>query len=236
MRWPPYAVLGADPTAWPDVSKTASDGILAIGGDLSPQRLVEAYRRGIFPWYSEGVPILWHCPDPRFVLVPSSLHVPKSLQKQLRRGAYEIRVDTAFEQVIDACGKTRRPGQRGTWITRDMRAAYVKLHAMGLAHCAEAWADGALQGGLYGVSLGAVFFGESMFARAPDASKAAFVTLVGHLVSRGIELIDCQQETEHLARFGAVAWRRPRFVAEVARLVERPGWAAPWRLDPLTPR
>ncbi len=226
-------MLGSNPAVWPEVSQTASDGILAMGGDLSPRRLTEAYRRGIFPWYSEGLPILWHCPDPRFVLVPSQLHVPKSLQKQLRRGAFEIRLDTEFEQVIDACGTSRRPGQRGTWITREMRSAYVKLHALGLAHCAEAWADGKLQGGLYGVSLGAMFFGESMFARAPDTSKVAFVTLVQHLVAHGIELVDCQQETEHLARFGAEPWPRDRFVAEVTRLVSKPTYMGPWRLDPM---
>ena len=230
MKWPPYALLGADPTQWPEVESTAEDGILAIGGDLSSRRLLEAYRRGIFPWYSEGLPILWHCPDPRFILIPSKLHVPRSLEKQLKRARYEIRLDTCFEQVIDACARTRRPGQRGTWITREMRAAYLKLHQQGLAHSAEAWADGALAGGLYGVSLGGVFYGESMFARAPDASKAAFVTLVRHLVAHGVELIDCQQETEHLARFGAEPWDRARFVASVQQLVQKPTYQGPWRL------
>ena len=230
MKWPPYALLGADPTQWPDVSQTADDGILAVGGDLTAKRLLEAYRRGIFPWYSEGLPILWHCPDPRFVLVPSKLHVPKSLEKQVKRAVYEVRLDTAFEQVIDACARTRRPGQRGTWITREMRAAYVKLHQMGYAHSAEAWANGALQGGLYGVSLGGVFYGESMFAKAPDSSKVAFVTLVRHLLGHGIELIDCQQETEHLARFGAEPWPRGRFVAAVEQLVGNLTYQGPWRL------
>jgi leucyl/phenylalanyl-tRNA--protein transferase len=230
VKWPPYALLGPDPAAWPDVEETEEDGILAVGGDLSPRRLIEAYRRGIFPWYSEGLPILWHCPDPRFVLVPSKLHVPKSLEKQLKRGVYEVKLDTAFEQVIDACAKTRRPGQRGTWITRDIRAGYVKLHQMGLGHSAEAWSDGVLQGGLYGVCLGGVFYGESMFARAPDASKVAFVTLVRHLLSHDIELIDCQQETEHLARFGAEPWDRPRFVREVAKLTALPNYPGPWTL------
>ena len=228
MKWPPYALLGADPSQWPKVSQTAEDGILAVGGDLSPKRLMEAYRRGIFPWYSEGLPILWHCPDPRFVLVPSKLHVPKSLEKQLKRAVYEVRFDTAFEQVIDACARTRRPGQRGTWITREMRAAYLKLHALGVAHSAESWSGGALQGGLYGVSLGGMFYGESMFARAPDSSKVAFVTLVRHLVGHGIQLIDCQQETEHLARFGAEPWERERFVAEVERLTVLPTYGGRW--------
>src|SRR6185295_4223990 len=137
----------------------------------------------IFPWYSEGLPILWHCPDPRFVLEPGDLHVPKSLEKNLRRGVYQVKLDTAFEAVIDGCAKSKRPGQRGTWITRDMRAAYVQLHRLGIAHSAEAWDGDTLVGGLYGVSLGDVFYGESMFARAPDASKVAFVTLARQLTA-----------------------------------------------------
>ena len=227
----PWPVLGRDPEAWPDPDGAGLDGIVAIGGDLRSERLLAAYRRGIFPWYSEGQPILWHSPDPRFVLLPSALHVPRSLEKTLRRGTYGVRLDTAFEAVIDACAKTRRPGQRGTWITRDMRAAYVRLHQEGWAHSAEAWKDGQLQGGLYGVAIGKVFFGESMFARAPDASKVAFVTLVRELVARGVELIDCQQETEHLARFGAEGWERSRFLAEVARLVTAPAQPGPWRRE-----
>ncbi len=232
IRRPRYQVLGPDPLVWPEVEEADEDGILAIGGDLSPERLVAAYARGIFPWYSEGLPILWHCPDPRFVLLSSALHLPKSLKKTLKRGEYEVRFDTAFEQVIDACAKTKRPGQRGTWITRDMRAAYLTLHQLGLAHSAEAWKEGALVGGLYGVSLGAVFYGESMFARAPDASKVAFATLVEQLHRHGIELIDCQQETEHLRRFGAVAWPRQRFVKALAKLTARPTLRGPWRYEP----
>jgi leucyl/phenylalanyl-tRNA---protein transferase len=227
----PYALLGEDPEAWPPIEATHSDGILAFGGDLTPRRLLSAYRHGIFPWYSEGLPILWHCPDPRFVLLPQSLHVPRSLEKTLKRGTYEIRLDTAFEQVIDGCAKTRRPGQRGTWITRDMRAAYLQLHRLGYAHSAEAWSEGKLQGGLYGVGLGQVFFGESMYTRAPDASKAAFVTLVRALIGWGVQLIDCQQETDHLARFGAETWPRARFVKAVAQLTTQPGKIGPWTLD-----
>ncbi len=224
--------LGPDPTWFPPVEEADEDGILAVGGDLKPERLVNAYRRGVFPWYSEGLPILWHCPDPRFVLSPSKLHVPKSLRKSLRRGGYALKLDTAFEAVIDGCAKTRRPGQRGTWITRDMRKAYVRLHELGLAHSAEAWRDGELVGGLYGVSLGAVFFGESMFAKADDASKVAFVALVEWMTGWGVELIDCQQETAHLARFGAEPWPRERFVAEVARLTSRPTRQGKWELGP----
>ncbi len=222
--------LGGDRLWFPPPSETDDDGIIAVGGDLKPERLEEAYRRGIFPWYSEGLPILWHCPDPRFVLVPSQLHVPKSLRKVLKRGDYDIRLDTDFEGVIDACAKTRRPGQNGTWITRDMRKAYLKLHELGLAHSAEAWRDGKLVGGLYGVSIGHVFYGESMFAHADDASKAVFVTLVEWLRGWGVELIDCQQQTEHLARFGAVPWPRERFIESLAVLTAFPTRRGKWSL------
>lgn len=225
-----YTLLGPDPLRWPPVSETADDGILAVGGDLSVRRLVAAYSHGIFPWYSEGLPILWHCPDPRFVLEPKALHVPKSLEKQIKRGTYEVRLDTAFADVIDACAKTKRPGQRGTWITRDMRRAYLELHRQGLAHSAESWLDGKLVGGLYGVSLGKVYFGESMFAAAPDASKVAFVTLVRQLTAWGIELIDCQQETEHLARFGAESWPRERFIERLEQLIDAPTLQGKWVL------
>jgi leucyl/phenylalanyl-tRNA--protein transferase len=222
--------LGPDPTRFPPVETADEDGILAVGGDLKPERLVEAYRRGIFPWYSEGLPILWHCPDPRFVLEPKTLHVPRSLRKMMRRGTYEVRLDTDFEDVIDGCAKTRRPGQRGTWITRDMRKAYIRLHALGLAHSAEAWAGGELMGGLYGVSLGHVFYGESMFARADDASKVAFVTLVEWMRGWGVALVDCQQETAHLARFGAQPWPRARFTAALEQLTQAPTRQGRWSL------
>lgn len=222
--------LGPDPTRFPAIDETDEDGIIAVGGDLKPERLVEAYRRGIFPWYSEGLPILWHCPDPRFVLDPAELHVPKSLRKMMRRGVYEIRLDTDFEGVIDACAKTRRPGQRGTWITRDMRKAYLRLHGLGFAHTAEAWLDGQLVGGLYGVSLGQVFYGESMFAQADDASKVAFATLVEWMRGWGVALVDCQQETAHLARFGATPWPRARFTTTVETLTRAPTRQGKWSL------
>lgn len=205
-------VLPRDPTLFPDPERAEPNGLLAVGGDLSAERLLNAYSLGIFPWYGEGLPILWHCPDPRFVLVPSALHVPRSLRKQLRRGVYDVRFDTAFDEVIEGCARTRRPGQRGTWITDDMREAYGELHRLGYAHSIESYVEDRLVGGLYGVSLGSVFFGESMFALAPDASKVAFVVLVEQLAAWGFSLIDCQQETEHLARFGAEPWPRARFL------------------------
>ncbi len=223
--------LGPDPTKFPPVEETDEDGILAVGGDLTVERLVQAYQRGVFPWYSEGLPILWHCPDPRFVLEPKDLHVPKSLRKVMRRGDFSIRLDTDFGGVIDGCAKTKRPGQRGTWITRDMRKAYLKLHAMGIAHSCEAWRGDEMVGGLYGVSLGAAFFGESMFATVDDASKVAFATLVEWMRSWGIQLIDCQQETAHLARFGATPWPRERFVKELERLMMFSTKVGPWSLE-----
>jgi leucyl/phenylalanyl-tRNA--protein transferase len=224
--------LGPDPTRFPPVDQADEDGILAVGGDLSVERLVQAYQRGIFPWYSEGLPILWHCPDPRFVLEPAKLHVPRSLRKVMNRGTYQVRFDTAFEGVIEGCARTKRPGQRGTWITRDMRKAYTKLFEQGLVHTAEAWRGDELVGGLYGVSLGGVFFGESMFAQADDASKVAFATQVEWMRSWGIGLIDCQQQTEHLARFGAEAWPRARFVAALQTQMTVPTHQGRWTLPP----
>lgn len=207
------------------------NGILALGGDLAPERLLLAYRMGIFPWFSEGMPILWHSPDPRLVLTPDALHVSRSLRKALRKKPYEIRLDTAFADVIDACARTPRPGQNGTWITADMREAYVELHRRGFAHSAEAWQGQRLVGGLYGVSLGGVFFGESMFAYASDASKIAFVTLMRQLAAWGIELIDCQVHTDHLASLGAEEWTRSRFLKALERALRLPTRKGPWRLE-----
>jgi leucyl/phenylalanyl-tRNA--protein transferase len=223
--------LGPDPTRFPPIEETDEDGIIAVGGDLKPERLVQAYRRGIFPWYSEGLPILWHCPNPRFALEPASLHVPKSLRKMMNRGVYEVKLDTDFAGVIDGCAGTKRPGQRGTWITRDMRKAYLRLHDLGIAHSAESWLDGKLVGGLYGVSLGHVFYGESMFAKADDASKVAFVTVVEWMRGWGVSLIDCQQETAHLARFGATPWTRERFTEALVSLTAAPSRHGKWSLS-----
>ncbi|HLT34703.1 MAG TPA: leucyl/phenylalanyl-tRNA--protein transferase, partial [Enhygromyxa sp.] len=183
-------------------------GLVAVGGDLRPARLLDAYRRGIFPWYGEGLPILWHSPDPRFVLEPAGLRVNRSLRKAIRRRPYRLTLDTAFERVIRHCAAIARPDQDGTWITNDMMAAYEQLYALGHAHSVEAWQSDELVGGVYGVAIGAVFCGESMFALAPDASKIAFVHLVRQLERWGFELIDCQVHTEHLERFGAVDWPR----------------------------
>lgn len=215
---------------FPPADHADPNGLLAVGGDLSPARLILAYEQGIFPWYEEGVPILWHSPDPRFVILADQLHVPRSLEKQLRRAPYRVELDLRFAEVMRSCARARRPGQRGTWITRDMLAAYVRLHELGLAHSAEAYEGDELVGGLYGVSLGGVFFGESMFARAPDASKIAFVTLVRWLASRGVDLIDCQVETAHTARFGGEHWPRARYLSELERRLARPTLQGRWSL------
>lgn len=222
---PVYRLIEAP--VFPDPSE-AEAGLLAVGGDLRRDRLLLAYRSGIFPWYSEGEPIWWHSPDPRFVLAPEHLHVPRSLEKIIRRGDYEVRFDTAFSEVIARCARKRRPGQRGTWITRDMQAAYTALHTDGIAHSAEAWQAGKLVGGLYGISLGDMYFGESMFADAPDASKVAFVTLARWMAAQGIALFDSQVYTEHLARFGAENWPRPRYLGRLAELVDRPTRLGVW--------
>jgi leucyl/phenylalanyl-tRNA--protein transferase len=187
------------------------NGLLAVGGDLSAERLLNAYRSGIFPWYEEGGPILWWSPDPRFVLFPSKLHVSRSLERVLKKGKYEFTFDTEFEAVMKECGRSV-PGRERTWITEEMVEAYVELHRMGCAHSVEARLDGKLVGGLYGVSVGRVFCGESMFSREPDASKAAFVAMVRRLEAGGTVLIDCQVWTDYLASFGAEMIPRKEFL------------------------
>ncbi|WNG14826.1 leucyl/phenylalanyl-tRNA--protein transferase [Cystobacter fuscus] len=224
----PIYLLGDDPLLFPPPERADRTGLLAVGGDLRPERLLAAYSRGIFPWYNEGQPLLWHSPNPRFVLEPAKLHVGRSLRKTLKAGVYDIRWDTAFADVIAACARVPRPGQDGTWITDEMQRAYVTLHELGYAHSVEAWAGGELQGGFYGVSLGAAFFGESMFAHAPDASKVAFVTAVERFQAWGFHFIDCQVETEHLARFGAGPWPRKHFLEALARAQREPTRRGRW--------
>jgi leucyl/phenylalanyl-tRNA--protein transferase len=227
---PIYLLDPDDPEAFPPPEKAHRSGVVAVGGDLKPERLLAAYSRGIFPWPSEGQPLMWHSPDPRFVLEPAKLHVGRSLRKTIKAGTYEVRYDTAFADVIGACSEAPRPGQNGTWITDDMRDAYTTLHRLGFAHSIESWQDGKLMGGLYGVSLGAAFFGESMFARGPDASKVAFVTAVERFHTWGFHFVDCQVETEHLARFGAEHWPRRRFLTALARALQEPTRRGPWTL------
>ena len=209
----------------------AEDGLLAVGGDLRPERLLLAYASGIFPWYDEGQPILWHSPDPRTVLDANALHVPASLRKTIRRRPYRLTLDTAFDDVIAACAAAPRPEGPGTWITPEMVEAYGELHRRGFAHSVEVWSGGELAGGLYGVSLGAAYFGESMFARRPDASKIGFVALVEQLVRWGITLVDCQVHTGHLERFGAEEWPRERYLAVLREALRKPTRAGNWEFD-----
>jgi leucyl/phenylalanyl-tRNA--protein transferase len=208
----------------------AEEGLLAVGGDLKPERLILAYSQGIFPWYQRG-PILWHSPDPRMVLLADRLRVPRSLAKTMRRKPYALTLDTEFARVVSACASVRRPRQRTTWITPAMKTAYVELHRRGYAHSVESWREGELVGGLYGVSLGGVFFGESMFARAPDASKIAFVALVEQLRRWEITLIDSQVYTDHLARFGAEEWPRREYLGALRKALTRPNRLGPWSFD-----
>lgn len=216
---------------FPPVDRALAEpnGLLAAGGDLSPARILAAYRQGIFPWFSAGEPILWWSPDPRMVLFPSELNISRSLAKVLRNKAYEVRLDTAFAQVMAACASTPREGQNGTWITAGMQAAYGRLHELGHAHSVEVWMDSKLAGGLYGMALGKAFYGESMFSWRTDASKIALAHLCTHLQRQGFGIIDCQMETTHLASLGARPIPRSYFVALLRRLVtaDLPGkWPA----------
>jgi leucyl/phenylalanyl-tRNA--protein transferase len=228
-----------DRLAFPPVH-LAEDGLLAVGGDLRPERLLLAYTRGIFPWYGENLPILWHSPDPRMVMATRDLVVGRSLRKTIRKRPYELKMDTAFRDVLIACAATPRPGQDGTWLIPEMVDAYVRLFELGFAHSIEAWDGGRLVGGLYGVSLGAAFFGESMFAHAPDASKVAFVAAVHQLDAWSITLIDCQVHTDHLARFGAREIPRAEYMVRLAEALDattrRGRWAFDLDLDALAAR
>jgi len=210
------------------------NGLLAAGGDLSPERLIAAYRRGIFPWYGADDPILWWSPDPRTVLYPDELHVGRTLGKTLRKGHYRITMDHAFAEVIRECGAPRA-GHAGTWITDEMRQAYCLLHRRGLAHSVEAWHGEHLVGGLYGVALGRMFYGESMFSRMSDASKVAFVHLVRRLQEWKFGLIDCQMRTDLLASFGAREIPRTLFSRTVAELVHYPDRPGPWTVADASP-
>lgn len=206
------------------------NGLLAASGSLGVARLVSAYRRGIFPWYSEGQPVLWWSPDPRMVLFPDEFRLPRSLAKRLRRRDYEIRTDSAFAAVMQGCAMPR-DGAAGTWITPRMIEAYCELHRGGLAHSVETWLDGELVGGLYGVAIGRMFFGESMFTRIADASKIALAHLVHQLRRWQFGMIDCQMNTDHLARFGAREIPREAFSRKLTELVNYPSTAAVWQFD-----
>jgi leucyl/phenylalanyl-tRNA--protein transferase len=216
---------------FPPPDLASEEGVLAIGGDLAPERLVLAYSQGIFPWPFSRIGLLWFSPDPRYVIEPTKAHLHRSLRKKMRTGAFEVRADTAFAEVIAGCAKTPRRHEQGTWITEDMRTAYQELHEQGIAHSIESWRDDRLAGGLYGVSLGRVFYGESMFALEPDASKVAMGTLLGNLVAWDFALVDCQVHTEHLERFGAVGWPRRKFLVVLQKALDAPTRRGKWQLE-----
>jgi leucyl/phenylalanyl-tRNA---protein transferase len=214
-----------------DTALDDPNGLLCWGGELNAARLQRAYTSGIYPWFSPGQPVLWWTPDPRMVLAVADFKLQRSLIKVIRNAGFEVRVDTCFETVIRTCGAVARPGQDGTWITDSIVAAYVELHEQGLAHSIETWRDGELVGGLYGVSLGNMYFGESMFAHARDASKVALAHLVAQLNRWGMPWIDCQQETEHLASLGAKPIKRAEFAPQVLQLVRQPSRQGVWTFD-----
>ena len=234
---PPYGPVWLsddDATPFPpvDTALRQPDGLLVLGGSLSPTRLLNAYRQGVFPWYNDGQPVLWWSPDPRMVLFPAELKVSRSLRKTLRHGGFDVSFDRAFTRVIKACADTVRPGQQGTWITQDMHIGYSDLHRLGHAHSVEVWRRDQLVGGLYGVAIGRVFFGESMFSQAPNASKVGFVGLVKTLQAAGYRLIDCQVRTPHLESLGAQSIPRQTFIDHLARETPQPPDAQPWAIRP----
>lgn len=222
---------------FPDVELAGPEGLLAVGGDLSIERLLAAYRHGVFPWYSDGQPILWWSPDPRAILFPADLKVSKSLRKTIRKNIYSVTLDTSFEAVIDACAAPRRDmDDPGTWITNEMRQAYLALHEAGYAHSVEVWHQQELVGGLYGIALGRAFFGESMFSKETDASKTGLYFLAQQLLNRGYEFIDCQVESDHLQRLGAVTVSRQSFINKLKSALDADDHRGKWQLDPQLPR
>ncbi len=218
----------SDQISFPPPHLAQTNGLLAVGGDLSVKRLIRAYQLGIFPWFSDDEPILWWSPNPRLVLYPDEIKISKSLKKVIRKKVFNITLDVAFPQVITACAHSRRRNGEGTWITQEMIDAYCEFHEQGYAHSAEAWCDGKLAGGLYGVSLGGCFFGESMFTRVSNASKVAFTALVFFLRKRAFKVIDCQVTTEHLIRFGAREIARKKFLTQLHSTLELPTIRGKW--------
>ncbi len=218
-----------DKLIFPPANLAEKDGLLAIGGDLSPERLLLAYSSGIFPWFSEGDPILWWSPSPRLVIFPDEFSIPKRLSRQVRQKQFSVTIDRAFQQVIEACATIDERGKKGTWITKSMIDAYCLLHKMGYAHSVECWQDDKLAGGLYGISLGGFFFGESMFSRQPNSSKIALVSLVKKLLQWDFDLIDCQMKTAHLMQFGAREIPGPEFQKLLAKSMSRSTQKGKWK-------
>lgn len=217
--------------SFPPPHLAGPEGLLAVGGDLSEQRLLTAYRMGIFPWYSRDEPILWWCPDPRLVLFPDELRISRRLARVIRQNRFEITCDTAFEQVVTGCAAARRRDDPGTWIVADMIRAYCDMFASGYAHSVEAWQNGKLAGGLYGVSLGGCFFGESMFTRVSNASKVALAALCGYLRKNAFDFIDCQVASAHLLRLGARKIPRPLFLRALEKSMQRPTLKGRWGIS-----
>ena len=224
----PVYQLIPEVSLFPPTEEAEDDGLLAVGGDLTKERLLAAYSKGIFPWYEVGQPILWWSPDPRLVLTPETLKISRSLRKVLRKQQFEIRFDTAFEKVIKACADVRTEQGEGTWIIPEMQQAYTELHQDGFAHSVESWLDGELVGGLYGISLGQCFFGESMFSTRNDSSKVALVALVEFSREVGIRMIDCQMTTPHLLSLGASEIQRKKFLTNLKILLEQPTLKGSW--------
>ena len=220
-----------DEPVFPPPDYADPSGLLAVGGDLSCERLLEAYRLGIFPWYSDDQPILWWSPDPRLVLRLDELKVSRSLRKTLKKGVFKVTFDRAFEEVIRGCASAPRQGQRGTWITKEMQEAYIELHGLGFAHSVETWWGDDLAGGLYGISLGKAFFGESMFHRRTDASKVALAVLVEKLQAWNFHFIDAQMTTEHLLRLGAAEMPRRIFLKRLQSALRHPTKRGKWRIE-----
>jgi leucyl/phenylalanyl-tRNA--protein transferase len=223
--------LLSDNIGFPPPHLATKDGLLAIGGDLSKERLILAYRMGIFPWFSDGDPILWWSPDPRLVLYPSEIKISRTLQKIIKKNVFSVTMDTAFDEVINQCAQIRLQQNQGTWIVKDMIDAYCKLHRAGFAHSMEIWQQKELAGGIYGVSLGKCFFGESMFSRVSNASNVALVKLAKYLSELSFDLIDCQVPTEHLIRFGAREIPRKLFLNQLEISLNAPTQKGKWKYN-----
>jgi leucyl/phenylalanyl-tRNA---protein transferase len=223
--------LLTDKIAFPPPHLASKEGLLAVGGDLSRKRLLLAYRMGIFPWFSDDEPIIWWSPDPRLVLYPHEINISKTLKKIIRKGVFKVTMDSAFVQVINQCAQIRLQNNQGTWIVKDMIDAYCKLHESGFAHSVEAWYQGELAGGLYGVSLGRCFFGESMFTRISNASNVALVKLVEYLNALSFDMIDCQLTTQHLLRFGAREIPRVKFLKQLEESLKASTKKGKWSFD-----
>ncbi|CAK8711059.1 Leucyl/phenylalanyl-tRNA--protein transferase [Candidatus Electrothrix aarhusensis] len=219
----------SDEIIFPDTQLAEPDGLLAVGGDLTPARILAAYQQGIFPWYSDSEPILWWSPAPRLVLLPEEFHLPKRLARTVRKKVFEVRADTAFAEVVTSCATIRQDAGEGTWITEEMLEAYIYLHELGFAHSVESWFEGELVGGLYGIGLDRFFFGESMFSRKNDASKVALTTLMQNAERLNIRAVDCQMTTKHMLRFGSREMSREKFDDLLEQFIQQIVPQQPWR-------